>query len=216
MEFEEVQKLVESYGPLAVGLGSTLDNTGVPIFFVAGMVTAGALEVPIEAMLVAAFLGSIVGDVAVYVIGRYFLTKDRILAGRFGRSFQPVLDAGEKTMRRWGFLSVLFGRFIPYVGKVTPFLAGSYKTAWLLAISAIALGSALLMGLYYLLGKTAIDLVQEGSSTIKSVSLAIGLGCIAGLWWLNRVLQQRGTQQSVDGEADDTPADDTARKSRYR
>jgi membrane protein DedA with SNARE-associated domain len=206
MELETVQELVRDYGPLAVGVGSTLDNTGVPIFFIAGLAAGAVLDVRPEAMFVASLLGSIAGDIGVYVIGRYFLTKERILEGRIGQGFRPILEAGEKVMHRWGFWSIIFGRFVPYLGKVLPFVAGAYGMRWLQAGASICLGSVLLMGFFFVYSDLAFDLVREQGSAVKAVSLAIGTGCLAAMWWANRVLSCRERQA---GEAE-------VRKSRYR
>jgi membrane protein DedA with SNARE-associated domain len=217
MDLEQTRGLVESYGPIAVGIGSTLDNTGVPIFFVAGLVVAAASDAQSSAtaMLAAAVVGSVVGDLGVYAIGRYFLTKERMLQGLLGQSFRPVLEAGDKAMRRWGFWSLLFGRFIPYVGKIIPFLAGSYRTPWWKAVLSVCLGSVMLMSLCYWFEEGVIAMVTEGASTIRSISSTIGILILFGLWWFNRELQQRA-QMAALASADEPPEDPSAKKSRYR
>jgi membrane-associated protein len=191
MEPDQIKEYVENYGPWAVGVGSTLDNTGLPIFFVIGMAAAGSLDIPREILFIAAVLGSIIGDVGVYIIGRYFLTKDRILAGNFGEMFTPVINVGERVMKRWGFWSLILGRFIPYVGKIIPVLAGSYRMSWIRSVLAISVGSVLLIGLFYIYADGAIDLVTGEASTIKQVSLAIGTVSFLALWWLNQKLKRK-------------------------
>ncbi|GAB4150749.1 MAG: VTT domain-containing protein [Planctomycetaceae bacterium] len=190
MDPDQIKLYVENYGPWAVGIGSTLDNTGLPIFFVLGMAAAASLEIPREILFVAAVIGSIVGDVGVYVIGRYFLTKERILSGNFGEMFQPVINVGERVMHRWGLWSLILGRFIPYVGKIIPVLAGSYRLSWMRTVISISLGSMLLIGLFYAYADGAIDLVAGEASTIKRVSMAIGTVFLVSLWWLNQKLKK--------------------------
>ena len=191
MQLEPVREWVANWGPLAVGVGSTFDNTGVPIFFVVGMAVAHEVGVPPETMLVAAFVGSVVGDLVVYTIGRYFLTKDRIAAGRIGQRFKPILDAGQRTVHRWGFLSVLLGRFIPYVGKVTPFLAGSYNMSWPGAVISVGVGSAMLMGLYYYYANTAFNILEGEGNLLKFISIGALTVLVVLLWWANRRLEKR-------------------------
>lgn len=218
MDPEQIKQYVEDYGPWAVGFGSLLDNTGVPIFFVLGMAAAGSLDVGREMLFLAALIGSIAGDLGVYVIGRYYLTKDRILAGNFGDMFRPVIGVGERVMQRWGLWSLILGRFIPYVGKITPLLAGSYRLSWLRAAISIACGSVLLIGGFYLYSDTAIELVRGEASTIKRVSAAIGTLCLLGLWWMNHRLKQESEPtvkksrysdraSAVEEDDDDRPAD---------
>ncbi|MCH8829017.1 MAG: VTT domain-containing protein [Planctomycetes bacterium] len=198
MELQEVQQYVEDWGPLAVGFGSLLDNTGVPIFFVAGMAAAGALDIPREALFIAAVIGSIAGDMLVYVIGRYYLTKERILAGTFGEMFQPVINVGERAMQRWGLWSLLLGRFIPYVGKIIPLLAGSYQLSWVRTWIAVTAGSLLLMAVFYLYADTAIDLVKGESTAVKYVSIAIASAFLAVLWWLNHSLKKKSKKETEE------------------
>jgi membrane protein DedA with SNARE-associated domain len=138
-----------------------------------------------------------------------------MLSGTFGRSFRPVLEAGDKAMQRWGFWSIVFGRFVPYVGKIIPFLAGSYKTAWWKAVVSVCLGTAMLMGLFYYFSEAAIGMVTEETSTLRSVSLSIGALVVFGLWWYNRKLQLQA-QAELLASADDSPEDPHAKRSRYR
>lgn len=206
MTLERVQFWVKRAGPWAVGAGSTLDNTGVPIFFVIGMSVESFVGLPtMVATLIAAIIGSIVGDLAVYAIGRYVLTKDRILAGSLGHRFKPLLDAGERPVRRWGMWTVLFGRFVPYVGKVTPLIAGSYGISWFRATFAVVVGSILLMGLYYIYAQTAIAIVRGHGGVVKIVSLAILTAVILLLWWGNRALQKRAQKAHEGDEKADVP-----------
>ncbi len=196
LEYEQVKAWVESYGPAAVGIGSTLDNTGVPIFFVAGLAAAVSLKVPIEAMWVAAFLGSVVGDLGTYAIGRYYLTKQNLVSGFLGQGLKmgPTLHAGERVMRKWGPVSIIFGRFIPYVGKVLPLLAGSYRMGWLAASLSVVFGSFLLTGLYYLMGEIAVDLVSHRHNVIRYLSLGVLGVVVAGLYAANILLKRVNEQ----------------------
>jgi membrane-associated protein len=193
LEYEQVKGWVESYGPAAVGLGSTLDNTGVPVFFVAGMAAAVSLKVPIEAMWAAAFLGSVVGDLATYAIGRYVLTKDKLVAGFLGQNLRmgPTLHAGERVMGRWGPLAIVFGRFVPYVGKVLPFLAGSYRVGWVAATISVVIGSALLTSLYYAMGAIATGIVARHHVIIRYASMGVLAVVVAGLYYANLVLKRK-------------------------
>lgn len=199
LDYEEIKAWVASYGPAAVGVGSTLDNTGVPIFFVAGMAAAVTMKVPIQMMWLAAFLGSVVGDLGTYAIGRYYLTKDNLVTGFLGQNLRmgPTLHAGERVMRKWGPLSIVFGRFIPYVGKVLPLLAGSYRIGWIAATASVVVGSFLLTGLYFLMGQIAIDLVSRNATAVRYVSLGVLALVVAGLYWANVVLKRRNEEAPV-------------------
>jgi len=191
VDIETIKHLVTRYGPYAVCLGSVLDNTGIPMVFLVGLVVTKAQALPPQQMLVAAGLGSLVGDLAFYAIGRYWLTKKRIVARTLGRRAKPLLDAGERAMRRWGVLAVVFGRFVPYAGKAMPFLAGSCKLSWPRAFAATCTGGFLLMGFYYFYADAAIAVVTGRGTLVTIVSLVVLTAAIAALWWANRVLSKR-------------------------
>lgn len=209
LQFEQVKGWVESFGPAVVGLGSTLDNTGVPIFYVAGM--AAAIGVKAKSSLgviwAAAFVGSVVGDLATYAIGRYRLTKDQLAAGFLGQTLGmgPALQAGERVMKAWGPLSIVFGRFVPYVGKVLPLLAGSYRMSWFAATASIVVGSFLLTGMYFLLGELAVDLVRRRGDAVRFVSMAALLVVLGGLYFANRLLKAKDAQARATGPGEEEP-----------
>lgn len=199
MEIAEIQHLVEAYGPWAVGVGSTLDNTGLPIFFVLGM--GAALKVggtQLDHMLVAAIIGSVIGDLGTYAIGRYYLTKERILVGTIGQRFAPILKAGERTMLRWGILSILLSRFIPYLGKIIPLLAGSYRLSWFQMTVGVTVGSMLHMGFFFLYSEAAYAVITGHATLAKMVSVAIGTLILILLFWLNAMLAKRNRQSDVE------------------
>ena len=198
MDIEQVQHLVKMYGPFAVGLGSMMDNTGVPIFFVVGMGTAHAIGISSEALLISAVLGSIVGDLGTYAIGRYFLTRDRILLSSFGNYIRPLLEIGDKTMHRWGGIGTLvLGRFIPYIGKITPLLAGSYHMDWLRTVLSVCIGSVLLMGLFHMYAENVFEVISGNITLIRAISISIGTAALLILYCVNRALKKRANINSA-------------------
>ncbi len=204
LQFEQVKGWVEAYGPAVVGLGSTLDNTGVPIFYVAGIAAAIGVKAraSLGAIWVAAFLGSVVGDLTIYAIGRYRLTKDQLAAGFLGQGLGmgPALHAGERLVSKWGPVSIVFGRFVPYVGKVLPLLAGSYRMSWLAATSSIVVGSFLLTGLYFLMGEIAVDLVRERGDVVRYASMGALLLVVAALYFANEALKAKNARTTRPDE----------------
>jgi membrane protein DedA with SNARE-associated domain len=191
MDIEQVQHLVKMYGPFAVGLGSMLDNTGVPIFFVVGMGMTHSLGISSKLLLMTAVLGSVVGDLGTYAIGRYFLTRDRILLSSIGNNIKPLLEIGDKAMRQWGGVcTLIFGRFIPYVGKVTPLLAGSYQMNWLRAVLSVCIGSVLLMGLFHVYADNVFEVVSGNITLVRVLSISIGTAALLTLYCVNRALKK--------------------------
>ena len=192
LDIETMHRWVTDYGPLAVGVGSSLDNTGVPIFFVVGLAAAEAAKVRPEAMWLAAFIGSVVGDMGTYCIGRYFLTKDRMLNDSIGQRMAPMIHAGEKSIGRWGIWALVFGRFVPYVGKVLPLLAGSYRMSWVSTTVSVIVGSFSSDRLFLRLCRGRASGRHRARFEAESNFTGPGRSSSRRPWWYNSVLKARG------------------------
>lgn len=188
---EQAQHLVSAYGAYAVLAGTFFENTGVPLIFIAGLSLAHSLSLPAEMMLLTAICGSTLGDIAFYMVGRYWLTRKRLMASWFGRRAAPLLHVSDRVMRRWGVLAVVFGRFIPYAGKAVPFLAGSLRMRWVLTVPAIIVGNTILMGLWYAYADQVYDAIRGRGGVFSYASLGIFSVIVLLLWIANMRLKRR-------------------------
>lgn len=90
------------------------------LFSVAAL--ASLSQVPVESVLIAAFLGAVAGDVLSFFIGRAFHDRLKTL-WPFSR-YPDALSQGEKFFTKYGTISVVIGRFVGPLRPVLPLTAG--------------------------------------------------------------------------------------------
>src|ERR1700743_1904822 len=110
------QRMLESYGYFVVALIILAEGAGIPppgetILLLAGAY-AGAGNLDIRGVILAAALGAIAGDNLGYYLGR---RGGRALLGRYGRTFrvgESQLARTEAFYARHGTKTVFFARFV--------------------------------------------------------------------------------------------------------
>lgn len=123
--------LVAGDGILPVLPGETTVNTAA--------VLAGAGDLSLPLVIVAAGLGAMAGDSVVYMIGRW--GSDRIRGWLVRGAGQERVNRVEDLFRRRGPLIVALGRFVPGLRVVTSFTAGATEMAMRRYLPALALGA---------------------------------------------------------------------------
>ncbi len=130
---------------LATHITSFIDQTGYVSIFLLMAMESMVLPVPSEAVMpfagflivqnrftyagviIASTLGSIVGSLASYYIGRY---GGKPFVDRYGRYFllnRKDLEATERFFNRYGSITIFISRFIPVVRHLISIPAGSGK-----------------------------------------------------------------------------------------
>ena len=160
-------------------------ETGVVVFpFLPGdslIFTAGALAngggFNIWALFFTFSIGAIIGDSANYMIGRYFghhLTGE----GRLGHLIeQKWLDKTNYFFEKYGPLTIVIGRFIPYVRTFAPFLAGmgdmKYRRFLLWNVSGALLWVGIVLFAGYHIGQ--IPEIKQNLDIFMYVMVFIGI-----------------------------------------
>ncbi len=142
----------------------------------------------IPALLVAT-LGSVLGAVILYAVGRY---GGRPLLERWGRVLRldaTALDRGDAWFDRYGAWVVLFGRVVPGVRSIVSIPAGAAEMALGRFVALTTLGSgvwnAALIGTGVALGDNW-DAVEGVVGPISRVVVGVlALAVVAGLVWLS-------------------------------
>lgn len=145
-----LQALVASYGSAVLFVTLYFESFGAPLPGETALVASGVLaatgDLPISAVVAAAWLGAVLGDSTGYVIGR---AGGRPLLMRFGPSmgltperFGRVAD----QMRRHGFVLVLIARFVVVLRQLNGLVAGVVQMPLQRFVTANALGAALWVG----------------------------------------------------------------------
>ncbi|MGM1051870.1 MAG: bifunctional DedA family/phosphatase PAP2 family protein [Pseudomonadota bacterium] len=157
---------------------------------------AGHQELALPAIMLAAFLGAVVGDWASFWLG---YTQHQRVTRLWPLSRHPEwLARGARFFQRYGTLSVFFGRFVGPVRPMVPLIAGMLRMSpraftWAnLASAALWAPAYVLPG--YLLGRTWQQLldIPEGSRSLL-VALAIILLVMAIVFsWLRQQVGRSG------------------------
>lgn len=151
---------------------------GDTVLFAAGLATASP-RVGVATWVLALSVGAaaVAGDAVGFVLGRRYgraALEKRVLA-RFGRD---RLDAAEAFYARYGALSLVVARFIPWVRTVTPLLAGALKMPY----ARFALGNVS-GALSWAVALVVIGRASASVPVIKTVAIVVAAS-VVGLSFL--------------------------------
>ncbi len=120
-----------AYFPILVFLSAVLESTPFigtltpgTLFFLFFGFSASRLDVHISLLILAATIGSVVGDLLAYMLGKYgsnFLLKHKKLLQH------SHIEEGHKFFSNHGFKSIFIGRFVGPIRPIVPLIAGSIK-----------------------------------------------------------------------------------------
>lgn len=137
---EKALEIIELYGYFGIFIIMILDNIGFPIPseivlpIVGYMSQQGVMNLYVAAIVGAS--GSLIGGVMVYYVAK---TKGREIISKLLIS-EKYLIKGENWFKKYGHITVLFGRLIPIVGKAISFPAGVARMDFIKYISYSYLG----------------------------------------------------------------------------
>jgi membrane protein DedA with SNARE-associated domain len=175
---------------------ATLGVYGLPVLFAALLVGSAGAPLPSSLLLVAAgsfvdqgemelwhvlalaAAGAILGDQIGYSIGRWGGRKLTRRLGRFVGGEKKVEEAEEWLKRREGAGVFLSRWLLTPLGPVVNVTAGATRYPWPRFLLYDALGEALWVALYVLLGKFFSDRVQALSDLLGDFTWAV-LGLVA-------------------------------------
>ena len=149
---QHFESFVGEYGVVALFLTLFFETLGAPLpgesalILASGAAAAGKLD--IRAVVIAAWLGSILGDNAAYLIGRK-LGRPAVL--RYGSRVGVTEGAyakAEAITHRYGPLMVVAARFVVILRQLNGLVAGTTGMPWLHFLAANLVGAALWVGLW--------------------------------------------------------------------
>ncbi len=202
-------QLVETLGPVGVGLSILLETVIPPIPSEAVLGLAGVLindgEMAIVPVIVFATLGSILGAVFFYYVGRALgPRRSHAFLDRLPLVETADVDRTFAWFERHGRSAVFFGRMVPIVRSFISVPAGVVKMPFLQFLLYSAAGSLIWNSLLITLGVLAGDFVQENLRYFDYLVVAVVvLG--GGYLVTKRVkdLRQRRQREAAAGRADD-------------
>ena len=179
---EDVVRLIEQFGLLAVFFTVLLDEGGLPIPASPLLAVAGALtargELNLAALIGAAVAGSVIADNGWYWLGR---TQGRRVLGflcKLSLSPDSCVRDTETLFVRVGPSALLFAKFIPALGNVTIALAGITRVPFAVFLPLEIAGATLYLGTPILLGRIFHNAVSELLDTLERLGV-IGIGLLA-------------------------------------
>lgn len=132
---------------------------GDTLLFICGvLIGTGFLDPAL--VLIAISLGAITGDSVNYQIGKY--TGSAFLTGPGAGIIRPEwIERTHAYFSRFGGLTIVIGRYIPYLRSLAPFMAGvgsmNYGTFLMYNITGGILWTLTVVGAGYYLGRTFLE-----------------------------------------------------------
>ena len=149
---------------------------GDSLLFIAGALAAAGM-LNIWALLATLIAAAILGDTLNYWIGYTFEMK--LLEWKYSPVKQDHLDKTHEYFEKYGGLTIVIARFMPFIRTFAPFLAGvgRMRYPWFLGYNAIggALWAGLFLGVGYFVGN--LPVVKDNFGLI--VYAIIGISLIA-------------------------------------
>lgn len=193
--------LIEKFGYAAIFLLITLENVFPPIPSEVILTFSGFLTTRTDLQwglaILAATVGSILGAVILYVIGRQ-LPPERLsqwLAHPWARrlGFKPQdVDKAQQWFERYGTAAIFYGRCIPIVRSLVSLPAGMARTSWPRFLIYTAAGSFIWNSVLISLGQMLGQSWEQAAVWIETYSLVVVLlGLVVVLivawrWWRRR------------------------------
>jgi membrane-associated protein len=149
---------------------------GDSLLFVAGALS-GAGYLNVEILIVTFITAAVLGDSANYWIGHKAGMK--ILEMRYCLVKKEQLEKTEEYFARYGGLTIIIARFVPFIRTFAPFLAGFGKMSYRWFLTYNVIGAVLWISGFVLAGYFfgSLPIVQENFNII--IYAIIGLSLLA-------------------------------------
>ncbi|GAB3672823.1 DedA family protein [Salinisphaera aquimarina] len=159
---DTLQQLIGEYGYFAVALGCFLEGETAILL---GVFAAHRGIIDVNGVLIAAIIGTMIGDNLCFHIGR-----------RMGRpaldkrpAWRPKVARVEELLQRYGAPMMIGFRFLYGLRYVTPFVFGSLGISPLRFFILDAIGTVIWAGTITLIGVYLADAVQGALAHIQNV-----------------------------------------------
>ncbi len=153
---------------------------GDSLLFVAGAL-AGPEYLNVEILIVVLIAAAVLGDSANYWIGHTLGMK--VLEKKYSCVKKEHLEKTEEYFTRYGGLTIVIARFVPFIRTFAPFLAGVGKMSYRWFITYNVIGAILWISAFTLAGYFfgRIPLVQENFNYIIYAIIGISLLAVGSI-----------------------------------
>ncbi|HOX34148.1 MAG TPA: DedA family protein [Methanoregulaceae archaeon] len=153
---------------------------GDSLLFVAGAL-AGAGILNVEVLVVTLIVAAVLGDTVNYWIGH--TTGMKLVEKKYSLVRRDHLKMTEEYFCRYGGMTIVIARFVPFIRTFAPFLAGVGKMQYRWFLSYNALGGILWILAFVLAGYFfgSIPIVQENFGLIIYAIIGLSLFAVASI-----------------------------------
>ena len=153
---------------------------GDSLLFVAGAM-AGSGYLNLEILLLSLFAAAVIGDTVNYWIGN--TTGMKVLEKKYCLVNRNHIEKTEEYFTRYGGITIIIARFIPFIRTFAPFLAGVGKMNYRLFLTYNVVGAALWILCFTLAGYFfgSIPIVQENFNYVIYAIIALSLFAVASI-----------------------------------
>lgn len=187
--FHHLEPLLNHYGYLAVAALVFVEDFGVPVpgetILIAAAVYAGTGRLNIALVILIGFLAAALGDNVGYALGRYGGRRAVLRYGRFVLLTPARLDKAEGFFDRHGGKVVTVARFIAGLRQANGIIAGLTRMSWWRFVAFNALGAALWVCGWSLVGYLAGSQIQRVYDAITRFGLyGAAVAAVAALGYI--------------------------------
>ncbi|MDO8871121.1 MAG: DedA family protein [Methanoregula sp.] len=153
---------------------------GDSLLFVAGAM-AGSGYLNLEILLISLFVAAVIGDTVNYWIGNTAGMK--VLEKNYSLVRREHLEKTQEYFTRYGGITIVIARFIPFIRTFAPFLAGVGKMSYRWFIAYNVIGAALWILGFTLAGYFfgGIPIVQQNFNYIIYAIIALSLFAVVSI-----------------------------------
>ena len=153
---------------------------GDSLLFVAGALAATGYLNP-EILVVTLIAAAVLGDTVNYWIGHSVGMK--VLEKKYSLVRRDHLEKTEEFFTRYGGLTIVIARFVPFIRTFAPFLAGVGKMGYRWFIAYNVIGGVLWIVSFVLAGYFfgSIPIVQQNFNVIIYAIIALSLFAVASI-----------------------------------
>jgi membrane protein DedA with SNARE-associated domain len=171
---------------------------------IAAAVFAGSGRLNVFAVALVGFAAAVVGDNIGYAIGRF---GGRRLADRWGKYVfltPERLDRAEAFFARHGTKIIVIARFVEGLRQANGIIAGIGKMHWLRFLACNALGAALWVATWVIVGFLAGQHITAIYNAITKYSLYATIAAVIAIAvWVALHVRKRRRAKSAETSADD-------------
>ena len=168
--------------------GVGIESMGIPVpgetVLLIGVVVASQGHLALAGVVLAGWVGAVVGDNLGYLVGRRWGQRLMTAPG-LSRLYRPErIAAAERLMERFGFLAVFGGRFVALLRIFAGPLAGMHGMRWRTFVAANALGAGLWVGAVAAVGTLLGDNLSAATRFLSRsgyIGLAVAATAVAAL-----------------------------------